>query len=113
MTKMQGSHGRRLGIRTPGHGGLLYILVIGEVALAADLITQLIFKHLKRNFAMTTGSSPQIWCTGKVGGAGRLDHGGHLLLWNAFLAMHFLIYHVTQSLLGLLNSAADATELTP
>ena len=27
------------------------ILVIGEVALAADLITQVIFKHLERNLA--------------------------------------------------------------
>ena len=33
--------------------GLPCILVIGEAALAADLITGLIFKHLERNLADT------------------------------------------------------------
>ena len=36
--------------------GLSCILVIGEAALAADLITGLIFKHFERNLAAQTAS---------------------------------------------------------
>ena len=46
MTKMQGRSACRAVVR-----GLPCIFVIGEAALAADLITWLIFKHLERNLA--------------------------------------------------------------
>ena len=64
MTKMQGS------LRPPSSAcravvrGLPCILVIGEAALAADLITQSIFKHLERNLAAqaaSKGSFRLIW----------------------------------------------------
>ena len=54
MTKMQGS-ARTTARHADDRGrGLPCILVIGEAALAADLITQLIFKHLERNLAVHT-----------------------------------------------------------
>ena len=51
MTKRQGSP--RTTARHTDHGGrgLPCILVIGEAALAAGLITQLLFKHLEQNLA--------------------------------------------------------------
>ena len=52
MTKMQGSP--RTTARHMGDGGqgLPCISAIGEAALAVDLITQLIFKHLEQNLAV-------------------------------------------------------------
>ena len=47
MTKMQGSP--RPTARRADDGGLPRILVIGKAALAADLMTRLIFKHLEQN----------------------------------------------------------------
>ena len=53
ITKMHGSP-RTLSFRCRAVvRGLPCILVIGEAALAADLITQLIFKHLERNLAVS------------------------------------------------------------
>ena len=48
MTKMQGSPRTTARHADDGGRGLPCILVIGEAALAADLITQLIFKHLEQ-----------------------------------------------------------------
>ena len=55
MTKMQGSPRTTARHADDGGRGLPCILVIGEAALAADLITQLILKHLERNLAAQTG----------------------------------------------------------
>ena len=43
--------------------GLPCILVIGEAALAANLITRMIFKHLERNLAF--GCSGTVWMEGR------------------------------------------------
>ena len=54
MTKMQGSPRTTARHADDGGRGLPCILVIREAALAADLITRLIFKHLERNLAAET-----------------------------------------------------------
>ena len=51
MTKMQGSPRKAARHADDGGRGLPCILVIEDAALAADLLTQLIFKHLERNLA--------------------------------------------------------------
>ena len=49
MTKMQGSPPPLLSACRAVVRGLPCMLVIGEAALVADLITGLIFRHLERN----------------------------------------------------------------
>ena len=51
MTKMQGSPQTKACHTDDGGWGLPCILVVGKAALAANLITQLIFKHLEQNSA--------------------------------------------------------------
>ena len=51
MTKMQGSPRTAARHADDGRRGLPCILVIGEAALAAGLLTQLIFKHFERDLA--------------------------------------------------------------
>ena len=58
MTKMQGSPRTTARYTDDVGRGLPCILVIGEAALAADLITQLIFKHLERNLASGSKAGP-------------------------------------------------------
>ena len=52
MTKMQGSPQTTARHADDGGRGLPCILVIGEAALAAALITQSIVKHLEQNLAV-------------------------------------------------------------
>ena len=56
MTEMQGSPRPASSTCRAAVRGLPCILVIVEAALAADLITRLIFKHLEQNLAAKTAA---------------------------------------------------------
>ena len=65
MTKFQGGPRMTAWHADGGGQGLPYILVIGEAPLAADLITQLMFKHIcKARASMVIAKCSKIGLTG-------------------------------------------------